>query len=164
MSCLFDGFLTLIKKILGFLSEGISLPIDYFEKCFGVPNESILMNYYPSCPEPEKDGIPSLQVLQNNTSLVVKPILGAITINISDLLEEVLECHPLWKVKALHPRMSITSNYICLFDSAIAPALELIDKEHPQLYKPVKCRDYVQEVVKRVQLKRLTCLSTTTPS
>ncbi|EFJ14905.1 2-oxoglutarate-iron(II)-dependent oxygenase [Selaginella moellendorffii] len=172
MSGLSDDFLMLTRKILGFLSEGVGLPTDYFEKCFGVPNQSILTNYYPGCPEPDKvlgiephsdfggltlllqDGVPGLQVLQNNTWVVVEPIPGAITINISDLLELMSNgryqsvIHRV-KVNASRPRMSIASNYSCLFDSTVAPAPELIDEDHPQLYKPVKFGDYVQEVVKK---------------
>ncbi|EFJ38314.1 2-oxoglutarate-iron(II)-dependent oxygenase [Selaginella moellendorffii] len=172
MSGLADDFLMLAKKVLGFLSEGVGLPTDYFEKCFGIPNQSILTNYYPGCPEPDKvlgfmphsdfggltlllqDGVPGLQVLKNNTWVVVEPIPGAITINISDLLELMSNgryrsvIHRV-QVNASRPRMSIACNYSCSFDSGVAPAPELIDEEHPQLYKPVKFGDYVQEVVKK---------------
>ncbi|CAN6461409.1 unnamed protein product [Victoria cruziana] len=116
------------------------------------------MNYYPSCPEPEltlgmpphsdygfltlllQDGVAGLQVQHQGRWVNVKPFKGSFVVNIGDHLE--IFSNGKYKsvlhrvvVNSSMSRISTASLHSLPFSSTVRPAPELVDEQHPRMYK-----------------------------
>lgn len=45
--------MNLQRRLLGLISESLGLPPNSLEDGLGEPNQSIMVNYYPACPQPD---------------------------------------------------------------------------------------------------------------
>lgn len=97
--------------IFELLSEALGLNPNHLKDMECAKGHQMLCHYYPACPEPEsalgatkhsdstfftivlQDHIPGLQVIHQNKWVIVKPIHGALVINIGDLLQVCSHIH-----------------------------------------------------------------------
>ncbi|CAN6461408.1 unnamed protein product [Victoria cruziana] len=121
-------------------------------------SQLLVMNYYPSCPEPEltlgmpphsdygfltlllQDGVAGLQVQHQGRWVNVKPFKGSFVVNIGDHLE--IFSNGKYKsvlhrvvVNSSMSRISTASLHSLPFSSTVRPAPELVDEQHPRMYK-----------------------------
>ena len=84
----------LISRLLSAISEALGLDSDYLNRIFGRHNQAMVINYYPSCPNPDltfglpghsdpdgitvlmQDEVSGLQVLKNGKWVVVQPLVN----------------------------------------------------------------------------------------
>ncbi|KAL1299809.1 hypothetical protein HN51_044352 [Arachis hypogaea] len=155
---------------------GIALNMDEKEmrELFEVDGiQSMRMNYYPPCPEPEKvigltphsDGggltillqvseVEGLQIKKDGIWVPVTPLPNAFIINIGDALEIVtngiyrsIEHRAV--VNSEQERLSIATFYSPRYDTTLGPASSLITKETPPRFKTIKLKEYLEGLFAR---------------
>ncbi|GLJ27426.1 hypothetical protein SUGI_0538520 [Cryptomeria japonica] len=163
----------LAEQLLALVAESLQLPRDFFVKKFDNAFQRMRMNYYPPCVSPDlvlglsahadmvaltlllqDDEVLGLQIHKDDQWRSVKPIPYALVINIGNLLEamtngrykSVVHRAITNKKKA---RLSIGVFYAPGFTQEISPATELIDDNHPCLFRKFIHEDYMQDYYTR---------------
>eukprot|EP01018_Ginkgo_biloba_P008923 Gb_12473 [translate_table: standard] len=161
MSCL-------TRKLMRAICRGLELESEYVEKTFGEQSLTMFLNCYPPCPEPEsvlgitphtdygcvtillQDQVGGLQVFHHGQWVEVQPLQNSFVVNIGDFLEIVsngrcksVEHRSL--VNAVSTRLSIATVYNFPMEATIRPAEELVDEEHPKMYRDTNFREYLHE-------------------
>ncbi|XP_042502945.1 protein DMR6-LIKE OXYGENASE 1-like [Macadamia integrifolia] len=152
-------------RLLEAISESLGLQSDYINKVLQKHAQHMAINYYPPCPQPEltyglpihsdpnvitillQGTVPGLQVLKNGKWVAIKPIPNTFIINIGDQIEVL--SNGMYK-SVLHRavlnrnelRISVPTFYSPSPDAVIKPAQELVDEEHPILYKSFTYNEY----------------------
>ncbi|WJX72550.1 Protein srg1 [Trifolium repens] len=135
--------------------------------------QSMRMNYYPPCPQPEKvigltphsDGsaltillqlndVQGLQVRKDGNWVPVKPLPNAFIVNIGDILEIItngiyrsIEHRP--TVNSEKERISIATFYTSKHDGEIGPAKSLINEVIPARFKRIGLKEYLKNLFAR---------------
>ncbi|PSR91394.1 Protein DMR6-LIKE OXYGENASE 2 like [Actinidia chinensis var. chinensis] len=155
----------LVLRLLEAISESLGLDRDYINSQLGKHGQHMAMNYYPPCPQPEltyglpghtdpnlitillQDHVPGLQVLQNGKWVPVHPIPNTFIVNIGDQMQVL--SNDRYKsvlhravVNSSTERISIPTFYCPSPDAVIGPAKELIDEDHPAVYKNFSYQEY----------------------
>ncbi|KAG6544047.1 hypothetical protein Mapa_014570 [Marchantia paleacea] len=159
------------KQLFQLAAESLGLETDYFSSP-GVVTGNIVIrwNYYPACPLPEdvlgahshtdptlltilqQDKVGGLQVERDGRWYNVKPVEDTFIVNISDqfhiwsngIFKSVL--HRVLVSKEVH-RLSIASILSLIGDQSLSAASELIDENHPRVYKDLKAQEQSQVVM-----------------
>ncbi|GLJ33684.1 hypothetical protein SUGI_0676930 [Cryptomeria japonica] len=168
-----ESYTTQVEKvaqmILSLFAENLQLKNDYFKEKFGEdPMMTVRMNLYPPCPRPDlvlglsphsdgggitlllqDDQIEGLQVHKNNEWIPIQPIPYALVVNIGDLIEVMTNgIYKSIEHRAVtnkeKTRLSIAMFYNPGLEDEVAPARNLIDEEHPSLYKNFKHQEYIR--------------------
>ncbi|KAK9742873.1 hypothetical protein RND81_03G202400 [Saponaria officinalis] len=158
----------LAERLVGFLSEGLGLSSDRLK---GVPylgQVGMSAHYYPHCPEPTKtvgiashtdlgiltvllqDQVGGLQVKYNDKWIDLKPVHGALVINIGDLFQIISNDkyksgeHRVIANPFKEARVSVGVFFNPgIADNIYGPLPELVSDENPALYKEFKFSDLV---------------------
>ncbi|MCL7025140.1 hypothetical protein MKW94_024796 [Papaver nudicaule] len=155
----------LTLKLLGAISESLGLNRDYIGGELNNHGQHMAINYYPPCPEPEltyglpghtdpnaitillQDDVPGLQVLQDGKWIAVNPIPNTFIINIGDQIQAL--SNDRYKsvlhrvvVNCSRERFSIPMFCCPSKDAVIRPAPQLVDNEHPSLYRDFTYTEY----------------------
>ncbi|KAL2468874.1 2-oxoglutarate (2OG) and Fe(II)-dependent oxygenase superfamily protein [Forsythia ovata] len=170
----------LALTLLEIISESLGLEKDYINRALDKHGQHMALNYYPPCPQPEltyglpghtdpnvitillQDDVPGLQVLNNDKWLAVNPIPHTFIVNIGDQIQVL--SNDRYKsvlhravVNCYTERISIPTFYCPSPEAIIAPAPELIDKDHPCQYRSFTYSEYYQKFWNR-GLATETCL------
>ncbi|GAA0141060.1 oxidoreductase [Lithospermum erythrorhizon] len=166
-------YLENMVKVRGLLAEGLSealgLDKDFLDGIECMKSKYFLCLYYPASPEPEltfgsfrhqdatfmtavlQDNMGGLQVLYQDNWIDVKPIQGALVINIGQLMQLItndkFKCVEHRVVSSYNgPRLSIA----CFFTpssggqmKSYGPIKDLLFETNPQIYKEVPYADYI---------------------
>lgn len=156
----------LAQRLLELISESLGLRSSYIIDAIGEPYQNVSLNYYPPCPQPEltlglqshsdlgaitilmQDEVGGLQVYNDNRWVAVQPIPDALVVNLGDQMQ-ILSNGRYRSIEhravanKFKSRISVATFYDPAKDVVMSPASELIDSEHPALYKSVLFGDHV---------------------
>ncbi|KAK9742870.1 hypothetical protein RND81_03G202100 [Saponaria officinalis] len=162
-------------RLVGLLSEGLGLSYDRLNRGSYLERYGMVGHYYPPCPEPEKtigtashtdlgmltillqDMVGGLQVEHDGQWIDLKPVHGALVVNVGDLFqilsndryksgEHRVYANP-WK----QPRVSIATFISPTFEDEkfYGPLEELITPENEALFKQLKFSDMLAKFMAR---------------
>lgn len=122
--------------------------------------QNVSFNYYPTCEKSNlghtvglrghtdpsiitillSDEVPGLEIFQNGEWILFKPLTNTLTVNVGDILQALSNGgykSLLHRVAASSDteRLSIVSNCYPSINTQIGPPKELIDDDHPAMYK-----------------------------
>ncbi|XP_004488976.1 protein SRG1 [Cicer arietinum] len=166
-----------LKKLAMIIVEymGKALKIDEKEMSilFEDGVQSMRMNYYPPCPQPEKvigltphsDGsgltillqlneVEGLQVRKDGMWVPVKPLPNAFIVNIGDILEIITNgiyrsIEHRATVNSKKERISIATFYTSRHDGEVGPATSLINEETPARFKRIGLKEFLRNLFAR---------------
>ncbi|KDP25011.1 hypothetical protein JCGZ_23994 [Jatropha curcas] len=172
-----DTYSTEVKNlamvILAHMAKALHMEADEMKEIFEDGHQSMRMNYYPPCPQPDKvigltphsdatgltillqvNEVEGLQIKKDNKWLSVKPFPNAFIINIGDILEIVTNgtyssIEHRATVNSEKERLSIATFYAPRYSVEIGPASSLITKQTPQLFKRIGVEEYFQGLFAR---------------
>ncbi|XP_074319186.1 1-aminocyclopropane-1-carboxylate oxidase homolog 1-like [Silene latifolia] len=162
--------------LLELMSEALGLGPDYLKELECDKNWSSVYHYYPSCPQPEltigtpkhtdssfftvllQDQVGGLQIRHDDQWVDVRPIPGALVINIGDLLQMITNdkfISVLHRVKAnpVGPRLSSAFFFAGLSSKPkkYGPIRELLSEENPPIYRDFTVGEYVTHFFSKPQ-------------
>nr|XP_023922227.1 1-aminocyclopropane-1-carboxylate oxidase homolog 4-like [Quercus suber]POE98212.1 1-aminocyclopropane-1-carboxylate oxidase like 4 [Quercus suber] len=170
------------ERLMGLLCEGLGVENGRLKDMTCLEGRVVVAHYYPCCPQPDltvglayhtdpgvltvvqQDHVGGLQVKYGGGWLDVKPIPGALVINIGDLLqiisnEEYKSAEHRVLANSYHePRVSMA--VFCSpgnRDDVYGPLPELISPEKPAIYRQFTLTDFMTRFFK----KELDCKSLT---
>ncbi|XP_015385536.2 protein SRG1-like, partial [Citrus sinensis] len=153
-------------KVLNIKDEELR---EYFENGF----QSMGMNYYPPCPQPEKvvgltthsddsvltilleiNEVEGLQIKKDGKWIPVTPFPNAFVVNIGVVLEIVtngtyrsIEHRVI--VNSIQGRLSIGTVYLVIYDGEMYPTSNLVSENNPLLFKRVTVEEYFRNLCAR---------------
>ncbi|PRQ41097.1 putative deacetoxyvindoline 4-hydroxylase [Rosa chinensis] len=162
------------EELLGLMSEGLGLPAEKLREMTCLEGRAMVGNYYPPCPQPDltvgltshsdpgvltvllQDHIGGLQVKHEDAWLDVKPVSGALVINVGDLLQIISN----EEYKSVDHRVMANPQHearvaIAVFlnpsnrEGVFGPLPELVSSEKPALYREFKFTEFVMRFFKK---------------
>ncbi|KAH7570893.1 hypothetical protein ACOSP7_019423 [Xanthoceras sorbifolium] len=159
----------LAELLMGLLCEGLGVETGRLKKMTCSEGRTMLAHYYPYCPQPDltmgiashtdpgvltillQDQRGGLQVKCGEEWVDVKPVPGALVINVGDILQIMSNDeyksvdHRVLANASREPRISVavffnTSDW----DSLYGPLRELISPEKPALFRQFPFKDYMR--------------------
>ncbi|XWS63970.1 hypothetical protein CRYUN_Cryun06bG0147000 [Craigia yunnanensis] len=156
------------ERLMGLLSEGLGLDTDRLKNTTCLDSRLMVGHYYPRCPQPDQtvglgshtdpgvltvllqDHIGGLQIKHEGEWVDVKPVPGAVVINIADVLQIMSNDeyrsveHRVLANPSHEPRVSIAVFYNASAREALyGPFSELTSPEKPALYRQFTYNDYM---------------------
>ncbi|XP_038697199.1 1-aminocyclopropane-1-carboxylate oxidase homolog 1-like [Tripterygium wilfordii] len=160
------------EVLMGLLCEGLGLEKGKFKKMMFLEGRSIVCHYYPYCPQPEltfgskshtdpsvltillQDHVGGLQVKHNGEWVDVKPVSGALVINVGNILkiltnDEYKSAEHRVLANSYHePRASVAVFFnTSIHDDLYGPFEELISTDKPALYQPFTLSDFMKRYI-----------------
>ncbi|KAK2352131.1 protein SRG1 [Trifolium repens] len=159
--------------IVEYMGKALKMDENEMRMLFEDGVQSMRMNYYPPCPEPEKvigltphsDGsaltillqlndVQGLQVRKDGNWVPVKPLPNAFIVNIGDILEIITNgvyrsIEHRATVNSEKERISIATFYTSKHDGEIGPAKSLINEVTPAQFKRIGLKEYLKNLFAR---------------
>ncbi|KAK7845089.1 protein srg1 [Quercus suber] len=163
----------LALTILGHMAKALKMDVEEMRELFSDGVQSMRMNYYPQCPEPDKaigftphsdadaltilcqvNETEGLQIRKEGRWILVKPLPNAFVVNVGDIMEIVsngiyrsIEHRAI--VNSTKERLSIATFYSSNLDSELGPAPSLIGPGNPANFWRVPLEKYFKEFFAR---------------
>nr|AMQ23624.1 flavonol synthase [Silene littorea] len=160
----------LMSRLLNLMSQGLGLEGDYLKKVLGdKPLCRAQGNFYPPCSNPEltlglgvhtdrdaltvivpTPNVAGLQIIKDDKWVAVDPVPNTLIVNLGDQLQILSN----GKYKSVvhrvvtnefHHRASLAMFYGPDKDALIGPIENLIDQQHPPIYKHYYFREFLEE-------------------
>lgn len=156
------------EKLMELLSEGLGISADKLTGTAYLGRRVMVGQYYPYCPEPNKtvgitshtdpgiltvllqDQVGGLQVKYDGEWIDLKPVRGALVVNVGDLLQVISNDeyksgeHRVYANPFRKPRISITTFFSPgIPDNICGPLPELVSPQRPALYQQHKFSDVI---------------------
>nr|WOJ51788.1 Fe(II)/2-oxoglutarate-dependent dioxygenase 4 [Phlegmariurus tetrastichus] len=150
---------SLSEQLLEALAEALGLHANIFLETFRQPDQFLMLNYYPPCPNPDltfglashsdpggvtiliQDEVEGLQVLHDGEWITVQPLKNSFVINIGDAIQVLsngrFKSVDHRAVVNLKLRMTIPYFFDPAKDVKIKPFADLVDENRPPLYREV---------------------------
>ncbi|XP_059289699.1 protein SRG1-like [Lycium ferocissimum] len=161
-------FKSLAIRILSKLAKALRIDEKEMRDLFSDAMQSIKMNYYPHCPEPDRtigisphsDAVAltillqlneteGLQVRKDGIWVPVKPLPNAFIVNIGDMMEilsnGVYRSIEHRAINSNTESLSIATFYVFNLDSELGPAHSLIGPNNPPIFRRIRIEKYVQD-------------------
>ncbi|XVF79123.1 hypothetical protein PTKIN_Ptkin14bG0194300 [Pterospermum kingtungense] len=156
----------LAMTMLSMIAKALNMKAEEMEEFFGEGKQSMRMNYYPPCPQPDQaigltphsdstgvtillqvNEVDGLQVKKDGMWVPIKPLPNAFIVNIGDILEiitngEYRSIEHRAMVNLERERLSIATFYGPSYDGEIGPAPSLISPQKPPLFRRVQVEEY----------------------
>ncbi|KAI5072577.1 hypothetical protein GOP47_0012683 [Adiantum capillus-veneris] len=156
------------KTMLGILSKSLGLDFSHLEEAFGGDEAQVVLrvNHYPRCQQPDlvmglsphsdgsaitvllHDEVEGLQVKKDGLWWTVKPIPGALIVNMGDMMQLVsngrftsMEHRAV--VRSDTERISIVVFYAPTVSAFLGPIAPKGTQQNTAIYKPIKYGDYL---------------------
>ncbi|XP_021287907.1 protein SRG1-like [Herrania umbratica] len=163
----------LAMAILLQIAKAINMNIEEMREFFEGGLQSIRMNYYPPCGEPEQvigltphsdasgltillqvNEVEGLQVKKDGKWVPVKPLRNAFIVNIGDVLEVITNgayrsIEHRATVNSEKERLSIATFYNPNYNGEVGPAPSLISEGKQALFRRVRVEDYLKTLFDR---------------
>ncbi|CAI0560785.1 unnamed protein product [Linum tenue] len=160
----------LALKILSHMSRALGMDVNEMEDLFTNGVQSIRMNYYPPCPEPNKtigftphsdadaltilyqlNETEGLQIRKDGKWVPIKPLPDAFVVNVGDIMEVYLyrSIEHRAAVNSTRERLSVATFYSCKLDCTLGPARSLVGPRNPPAFQQVPVEDYFKEFFAR---------------
>ncbi|KAK6917244.1 Non-hem dioxygenase N-terminal domain [Dillenia turbinata] len=160
-------------KILESMAKALKMEMSYMRELFEEGHQSMRMNYYPPCPQPEKviglrphsdavgltillqvNEMEGLQVRKDGVWVPINPLPNAFVVNIGDILEMVTNgayrsIEHRATINPVKERLSIATFYSPKLDVEMGPAPSLIIPQNPALFKRIITGDYFKGLFAR---------------
>ncbi|KAK6123939.1 hypothetical protein DH2020_042284 [Rehmannia glutinosa] len=161
-------------KILNQMAKALNMNSEDIKTLFELEGmQSMRMNYYPPCPQPElvtglcphsdPDGLTillqvnemeGLQIKKDGIWIPVSPIPNAFVVNIGDILEILTNCtyrsiEHRATVNTKKERLSIATFLFPKLDGELGPSPSLITLENPPKFKTIGVTDYLRGMFSR---------------
>lgn len=160
-------------KILGHIAKALKMDGQEMIELFSDGVQSMRMNYYPPCPEPERaigftphsdadaltilfqlNETEGLEIRKDGRWVPVKPLPNAFVVNIGDILEIVSNgvyrsIEHRATVNSAKERLSIATFYSSSLDSQLGPANSLVGPDRPAVFRRVPIDKYFKEFFAR---------------
>ncbi|WOG86151.1 hypothetical protein DCAR_0205352 [Daucus carota subsp. sativus] len=157
---------SLAMNILNLMAKALQMNPEEMEVLFEEGMQSMRMNHYPPCPQPEQvigltphsdasgftilfqlNEIDGLQIRKDGTWIPIKPLPSAFVINIGDVLEVITNgtYHSIEHrgvVNSVKERMSIATFLSPKVDAEFGPAPSLLTSQAPPKFKWIAAADF----------------------
>ncbi|GMN43406.1 hypothetical protein TIFTF001_012607 [Ficus carica] len=163
----------LAMGILSHMAKALKMDGEEMRELFGDGVQSIRMNYYPPCPQPERaigftphsdadaltilfqlNETEGLQIRKDGRWVPVKPLPNAFVVNIGDIMEIV--SNGTYKsiehratVNSSKERLSVATFYSSKLESDLGPARSIIGPQNPAIFRRVPLEKYFKEFFAR---------------
>jgi isopenicillin N synthase-like dioxygenase len=162
----FSELKNLATRILDRMANALKIDTTEFRELFGEGDQSVRMNYYPPCPQPElvmglnphsdsggltillqANEVEGLQIRIDGLWIPVKPLPDAFIINVGDMLE--IMTNGIYRsiehraiVNSKKERLSLATFYGPGVEGNIGPAPSLTTPNNPAVFKTMNVLDY----------------------
>ncbi|KEH27885.1 putative codeine 3-O-demethylase [Medicago truncatula] len=156
----------LCVMIIEFMSKALKIQKNELLEFFEEGGQSMRMNYYPPCPQPDKviglnphsDGtaltillqlneIEGLQIKKDGMWIPIKPLTNAFVINIGDMLE--IMTNGIYRsiehratINSEKERISIATFHSARLNAILAPVPSLITPKTPAVFNDISVEDF----------------------
>ncbi|KAG7654568.1 Oxoglutarate/iron-dependent dioxygenase [Arabidopsis suecica] len=165
---------SIAKILLAKMAKALQIKPEEVEEVFGDDMmQSMRMNYYPPCPQPnlvtgliphsdavgltillQVNEVDGLQINKNGKWVIVKPLQNAFIVNVGDVLEIItngtyrsIEHRAM--VNLEKERLSIATFHNTGMDKEIGPARSLVQRQEAVIYESLKTKDYLNGLFSR---------------
>ncbi|XP_028767026.1 uncharacterized protein LOC114724752 [Neltuma alba] len=156
----------LVMELIILMGEALNMEVKEVRELFEGGLQTVRMNYYPACPQPEKaiglyphsDGsaltmllqvneVDGLEIKKDGTWIPINPVPDAFVVNIGDTFEIV--SNGIYKsvehratVNSKKERMSTATFFGARLDGMLGPSPNLVTPERPPQFKTISVSDY----------------------
>ncbi|PON54609.1 Oxoglutarate/iron-dependent dioxygenase [Parasponia andersonii] len=163
----------LAMVILGHMAKALKMDGEEMRELFGDGVQSMRMNYYPPCPQPDMaigftphsdadaltilfqlNETEGLQIRKDGRWVPVKPLPNAFVVNLGDIMEIV--SNGIYRsiehratVNSSKERLSVATFYSSKLDSELGPARSIIGPQNPAIFRRVPIEKYFKDFFAR---------------